>query len=118
MGAYRAAFGQLPDNGGFDYWVGTLQESQCIGWSQVNAQATNIVWSFMLSYYSPSRTHRQFVGDLYDVFYQRAPDLGGFNYWSSQLETGARDRTNVLQQFLGPEWVQRVNAMAAEPCIP
>jgi hypothetical protein len=117
IAGFRAAFGQLPDNGGFDYWVGTVRTGQCQGWSQAYGAANNIVYSFMLSYYNPARTHRQFVADLYDVFYQRAPDLGGFNYWSSQLETGARTRTDVLQNFMGAEWTQRVDQIYAAGCL-
>ena len=114
MDAYRAAFARLPDSDGFVYWRGTIRTAQCNG--TVNSAASYLINTFFggAEYAGRARTNRQFIADLYDVFFRRGPDVGGFNYWSGQLDAGSLTRQGVINAFYGStEWVNRVNAIAA-----
>jgi hypothetical protein len=59
------------------------------------------------------------VGDLYNAFLRRGGDNAGVQFWISQLNTGARTRQNVRQQFIAStEFSARVNAIIAQGCLP
>jgi hypothetical protein len=55
---------------------------------------------------------------MHGLLFRRAPDAGGFNWWTSQLDTGAMSRTDVLNSFFGSaEWQARINQIAAAGCL-
>ena len=125
MAGYRAAFIRLPDNAGFEAYRDALREAQCQGATQVNSTAMTFVNTLFNSAEYNNRNpnqqqnQRRFVSDIYDVFFQRAPDVSGFNFWSGELEAGRWTRQGVINYFFGSqEWIARRNEIAAEPCIP
>jgi hypothetical protein len=124
MDFYRGLLSRLPDGGGFNYWVGQFRTAQCAGASAagaVYAQADSISGSFMNGgeYFARNRTNAQFVGDLYNAFLRRGGDLGGVQFWIDQLDTTARTRDQVRQQFIASaEFNARVNAIIAQGCLP
>ncbi len=117
---YRGVLSRLPDTGGFNFWVQQFRTAQCQGASQVVAQADAISNAFLASaeYAARARTNSQFVGDLYNAFLRRGGDLGGVQFWISQLAGGAT-RNAIRAQFLAsPEFQGRVSAIIAQGCLP
>jgi len=116
---YRGLLARLPDSGGFTYWVGQFRSAQCQGAAQVTAQAESISSAFATSgeYAARGRTTAQYVGDLYNAFLRRGGDLDGVKFWINQIDSGARTREQVRQQFVAsPEFSGRVQAVINQGC--
>lgn len=119
MDAYRAAFMRIPDSPGFIHWRGTISTAQCNGTVHTAASALISIFFGSPEYLARGRSNRQYVADLYDVFFRRAPDVAGFNYWVAELDALARTRQGVIDAFFGSvEWTDRVNAITAAGCQP
>lgn len=117
---YRGLLGRLPDTGGFNHWVGQFRSAQCAGAGAVYTQVEAISVAFAESgeYAARNRSNAQFAGDLYNSFLRRAGDLAGVQYWISQLDTAARTRSKVRQDFIASaEFTNRVNAIIAQGCL-
>ncbi len=119
---YRGLLGALPDDGGFNYWLGLFRTAQCQGGAAVNAQVETISSAFANSpqYANRARSNAQFVGDMYNAFLRRgaAGDLAGVQFWINQIATGARSRENVRQAFVAsPEFQSRVAAVINQGCL-
>jgi len=119
---YRGLLGVLPDNTGFNYWLGLFRTAQCQGGSAVNTQVETISSAFANSteYTNRGRTNAQYVGDLYNAFLRRgAPgDNAGVQFWINQIATGARSRANVRQAFVAStEFQSRVAAIINQGCL-
>jgi len=119
---YRGLLGELPDDGGFNFWLQPFRTAQCQAGAAVNAQVERISSEFANSpqYLNRARTNAQYVGDLYNAFLRRGADgdLAGVQYWISQITSGARSRENVRQEFVAsPEFQARVAAIIAQGCI-
>ena len=99
-------------------WRGTVRTGQCNG--NTYGASDNVIYTFFTTaeYSNRARSNRQFMADLYEVYFRRAPDTGGFNYWTSQLDTGAMSRIDVMNTFFGtPEWQSRINDIASAGCV-
>jgi DNA-binding beta-propeller fold protein YncE len=121
MDFYRGLLGRLPDNGGFNNWVGAFRAAQCQGAAQVAATAEQISQSFTGSteYASRNRTNAQFVGDLYNAFLRRGGDLNGVLFWIGRLDSQAMTREQVRSNFAASgEFQGRVSAVANAGCLP
>ena len=117
---YRGLLSRLPDDGGFASWVAQFRAAQCSGAGAVYTTVESISSGFAggAEYASRNRTNAQYVGDLYNAFLRRGGDLGGVQFWISQLAWGAT-RSAIRQQFIAsPEFTNRVNAIIAEGCVP
>ncbi|MBK8321692.1 MAG: DUF4214 domain-containing protein [Betaproteobacteria bacterium] len=117
---YRGLLSRLPDDGGLASWVSQFRSAQCAGAGSVYNTVESISSSFANGgeYASRNRTNAQYVGDLYNAFLRRGGDLGGVQFWISQL-TGGATRSSIRQQFIAsPEFTNRVNAIIAEGCMP
>ena len=120
MDFYRGVLSRLPDSSGFLYWVQRFRTAQCQGSAALIAEVEAISSAYMNSveYLGRNRSVPQFVGDMYNAFLRRGGDLAGVQYWIQQLESGARSRENVRQQFLAsPEFTARVNAIVQQGCV-
>jgi hypothetical protein len=120
MDFYRGLLSRLPDDGGFNYWVGRFRAAQCLGAGAVYAEVEAISSGFADSpeYAARNRSNGQFVGDLYNSFLRRGGDLDGVNYWVGQLAAGARTRGNERQAFITtPEFSARVQAIINQGCL-
>lgn len=125
MDLYRGILGVLPDSGGFNYWMGQIRAAQCQGAAAVNTSVSTIAEGFLTSAeYSQrevarpaaERTKRH-IGDLYNAFLRRGADLGGYQYWAGQIDTGARTRAQVRAEFIkSPEFQGRVGQVIAAGC--
>lgn len=119
MDFYRGVLSRLPDSSGFLYWVQRFRAAQCLGSGALIAEVEAISSAYTSSaeYLGRNRSVAQFVGDMYNAFLRRGGDLAGVQYWMQQIQSGARTRENVRQQFLAsPEFSARVNAVLQEGC--
>jgi ELWxxDGT repeat protein len=120
MDFYRGLLGRLPDNDGFNYWVGRFRAAQCAGSAAVYEEVESISSGFLHSpeYGARGRNDGDFVGDMYNAFMRRGGELSGVQYWTSQLAQGRRDRDGVRRTFLAStEFASRVAAVVAQPCL-
>ncbi len=121
MDFYRGLLARVPDATGFNFWLQKFRTAQCVGAAEVAAAAESISSGFTGSaeYLGRGRTTGQYVGDLYNAFLRRGGEPAGVQYWIDQIDTGARTREGVRQQFVAsPEFGARVAAIVAEGCLP
>ncbi|MCM2266003.1 MAG: DUF4214 domain-containing protein, partial [Desulfuromonadales bacterium] len=91
---YFAYFLRIPDYGGLMYWVDRYAQGTTQAEISDNFAASA---EFQQSYGSLSNA--QFVGLIYQNVLGRAPDAGGLAYWTSQLDTSARTRGQVMAEL-------------------
>lgn len=124
---YRGILSRLPDSGGFNFWLGKIRTAQCQGAGAVSTEVSNMALQFFYSaeYGNieaarvPAQRIPRHVGDLYNAFLRRGPELSGYQYWIDQINTGARTRDDVRNNFVSsPEFQARVNAVIAQGCMP
>lgn len=95
---YMDILDRTPDASGLDYWSDELEEKR---------QTPTQVIKFFLT--SPEFKNRKlsdeaFLAILYQVFFDRAPDRAGYNYWLNELKNG-KTRESVIDGFVGSkEW--------------
>jgi hypothetical protein len=119
MDFYRGLLWRLPDSGGFGFWIQQFRSAQCEGANKVYAQVDAISRAFAegAEYTGSRRSNAEFVGDLYNAFLRRGGDLSGVRFWISELNSGARTRSQVRQAFLASrEFSVRVAKVAALGC--
>lgn len=59
---------------------------------------------------TPLNDNTEFVKQVYQDFLNRQPDTDGLNYWVGQLEAGAFDRSELVEQYLlSPEFGETVS---------
>lgn len=92
---YQAAFGRVPDEGGFGFWLNARD-------SGINL--TSIAHDFLnspefLRLYGSDLSNAQFVTQLYANVLHRAPDEGGFRFHLNDLTVVGQSREHVLLNF-------------------
>jgi hypothetical protein len=119
MDFYRGAFGRLPDDDGFRYYVGQLRAAQCQGADAVSANAQSMAAAFFASgeYANRQRANAGYASDLYNTFMRRGADLDGITSWIHALDGGTTTRDAMLGQFASSaEFANRVQAVVAAGC--
>lgn len=92
---YQAAFDRTPDAGGLGYWIGVLDR----GTSLRDVAAGFMQGAeFAALYGSSNPDNVAFVTRLYQNILHRAPEQGGFAYWTDTLNKGA-DKAEVMAAF-------------------
>lgn len=117
---YRGLLSRLPDSMGFNYWLGVFRTAQCSGESAIASEVEAISSAYANSseYAARNRTNAQYVGDLYNAFLRRGGDVAGVRFWIGQIDTGARTRSKVRQDFIAsPEFSARVSRIMAQGCL-
>lgn len=102
---YRAILRRAADSGGKSYWDSEAARVQALG-VNVNEVWFALAGSFFSSaeYVSQNRDSTGYVTDLYNTFFNRAPDAGGLDYWKGLLDQGM-PRDVVLSSFMfSPEF--------------
>ncbi len=102
---YQAIFRRAPDASGSTYWTGEAARMSALG-----VDVKEVWFAMALSFFSSAeylsfgRNNSDYVSDLYNTFYNRAPDAGGLAYWTGQLAQGT-PREIVLASFMfSPEF--------------
>jgi hypothetical protein len=117
MDFYRGLLARLPDDGGFNFWVGRFRDRAVPGPGGDHGEVEAISSAFALSASTPARnrTNAQYVGDLYNAFLRRGGDLGGVQFWIRHAQPARQTREQVRVQFKNsPEFQARVNAIIAQ----
>jgi hypothetical protein len=102
---YQAALNRAPEPSGKSFWESEASRMVSLG------ADINEVWYVMATYFfnsaeysSYNKTDTQFVTDLYNTFFNRAPDAGGLAFWVGQIG-GGMPRQVVLSSFMfSPEF--------------
>ena len=89
---YELVLGRTPDSGGLNDWVTQLNSGTRSG--------TDIANGFFNSAEFNNRdvSDSEFIEILYNAFFNRPADQGGYNDWMSQLQDGAT-RQNIIDGF-------------------
>ncbi len=109
---YRAILRRAPDAAGKAFWDGEAARVQALG------LGANEAWyamsgSFFTSaeYLALARDDDGFVTDLYNTFFNRAPDAPGLAFWTGLL-AGGMPREVLLASFMfSPEFVSFTQAI-------
>ena len=110
---YGGALGRVPDLGGFLWWDNQIET----GNRDVELMTRGFVWSpEFLSFFPGARrpddiSNEDFITHMYENIFGRSPDAGGFAFWVGELESGRRDKANVvLSMTSSDEYVQLTSA--------
>ena len=106
---YRAAFDRTPDNLGLSVNVDAIEDRGLSFKELANAFLQSAEFAAV---YGSAVTTADFVNLLYDNVLDRSPDEAGFNGWSSLLNDGLLDRTDVLIGF--SDSPENINAVVSE----
>src|SRR6185503_15611958 len=91
---------RAPDQGGHDFWESEAARVAGLG-ANVNETwyAMAITFFGSAEYANFARDNTQYVTDLYNTFFNRAPDQGGLDFWLNNMAQGM-PRESVLVSFL------------------
>lgn len=101
---YTAGLGRETEQGGFEFWVNEYMRSRY----SLYRMAMFFTQSdeFARSFGQPS--NREFVEIMYRNVLDREGEMGGIDFWTSELDSGRRDRATILLNFAeSPENIQR-----------
>jgi len=97
---YWAILGRAPDPSGTAFWASQVTQMQALGVDVKEVYRVMAIQFFNSREYSSLATsNTQYVSDLYETFFTRAPDASGLAYWTGQLASGL-PRSVVLLSFL------------------
>lgn len=108
---YKAAFARTPDNDGLKFWIGELDE----GVTLLQAAGGFVASAEFKSLYSGATTNQGIVQKFYQNVLGRDGEAGGVNYWTSELNSGAKSTAEVLADFsASPENVAGVAPLISD----
>lgn len=91
---YFAYFLRIPDYDGLNYWIGRFRGGDSLdGISNFFAQSAEF------NNTNGALDNAQFVDRIYQNVLGRAPDPGGRAFWIDELNSGRRNRGQVMLQF-------------------
>ncbi|MBI5676014.1 MAG: DUF4214 domain-containing protein [Nitrospirae bacterium] len=119
---YRSLLSRLPDDGGFNYWLGQMQTAQCNGDPQAIRDLTlQIALLFLNSqeYADRNTSNSEYIEDLYNGILRRGAELSGYLYWLGELNGGTYTRAEMMQLFVdSAEFQARVQQVIDAGCSP
>ncbi len=109
---YRSILRRAPDAGGKAFWEGEAVRMQAIG-ANVNETWYSMAGAFYTSaeYLAFARDDTGFVTDLYNTFFNRAPDAGGLSFWTGQLAAGMPREVALASFIFSTEFVNFTQAI-------
>jgi len=90
---YVAYFHRSPDPAGLAYWFKSIYTSEYS--LRTIAERFTFEQEYVQAYPS-TLANREFVNKIYQNLFDRAPDSAGWDYWSGQLDSGARPRSGFI----------------------
>lgn len=90
---YQECLFRTPDQAGLNYWVNALQT----GTITANTLAEGFIFS--QEFINSNQSNEEFLTIMYQAFFNRQPDQGGYNYWLSALYSGM-SRADILVGFV------------------
>ncbi|HET9650744.1 MAG TPA: DUF4214 domain-containing protein, partial [Usitatibacter sp.] len=102
---YESILRRAPDAGGAAFWASEADRMVSDG-ANVNETWYALAMQFFFSpeYLALNRDNTGFVTDLYNTFFNRAPDAGGLNFWVGQLNTGLPREVALAGFMFSPEF--------------
>jgi DNA-binding beta-propeller fold protein YncE len=97
---YQSILRRAPDAGGREFW-----EAEAARVAQLGADVSEVWYALAMTFYTSAeyasfnRTDTAYLTDLYETFFNRAPDAAGLSYWNGQLAQGM-PREMVLVAFM------------------
>ena len=90
---YKLGLDRIPEQAGLDYWVENLYTGELTG--------AQMARSFLLSeeFLEKTSDNEVFVETLYKIFFDRASDLAGKEYWMTTIEQG-ESKSNIIEAFI------------------
>ncbi|MGH9943950.1 MAG: DUF4214 domain-containing protein [Pyrinomonadaceae bacterium] len=110
---FNFVLNRAPDSGGLAAWDTVLRTGYAQGPAAFLQAAKDTAAGFFDSpeYANRNRANRDFVSDLYKAYLNREPDTGGWDQWTSALDSGA-SRAVVRAGFAdGVEFSNRVTGL-------
>lgn len=118
---YLKVLGREADQGGLFFWVNRFRSAQCHSPGTMLQVARELAGGFFNSdefLQKNNGNHQDYVVRLYRAILQREPDSGGLNFWTNELVSGRRSRTNVLDAFVySPEFQNVAQNLASAGCM-
>ena len=103
---YQSILNREPDTAGKAFWQGEAARLSGLGAN------INETWFVMSGYFfnSPeylaaAKSDAAFVTDLYNTFFNRAPDVSGHAYWTGQIASGLPREVVLFSFMFSPEFV-------------
>jgi hypothetical protein len=97
---YQAILNRAPDSPGLNYWQGEAARLASLGVDASEALFVMAGYFFnSAEYLAAGKGDAAFVTDLYNTFFNRAPDGSGLGFWVGQIQ-GGLPREVVLFSFM------------------
>ena len=95
--SYFGAMGRLPDEGGYNWWLGEIET----GRHTLNSMAAGFIDSSEFKALSDSDnsgviSNEEFILHMYNGVFGRDPDAGGLAWWVGQLDTEAKTQPDAF----------------------
>ena len=95
--SYFGALGRLPDEGGYNWWLGEIEA----GRHTLNSMAAGFIDSSEFKALSDSDnsgeiSNEEFILHMYNGVFGRDPDAGGLAWWVGQLDTEAKTQPDAF----------------------
>lgn len=91
---YVATFNRAPDSEGLSYWTNIsglkLSEIASSFFDQTETKAL----------YPEGTSNRNFISSVYQNLFNRTPDIAGWDYWETELNTGAYSKNLFIQTVI------------------
>ncbi|HEY6801272.1 MAG TPA: DUF4214 domain-containing protein, partial [Agromyces sp.] len=102
---YRSILRRAPDAGGKTFWEGEAVRVSGLG-TNVNETWFAMAQSFYSSteYAAFNRANAAFVTDLYNTFFNRAPDSAGLDFWVNNLASGMPREVGLAEFMFSAEF--------------
>lgn len=89
---YKAAFARTPDAGGVGFWISQMDK----GASLLDVAQAFLTQKEYQDAYSPTLSNRELVGKYYQNILGRAPEQGGWDFWTGVLDRKDASVAQVL----------------------
>ncbi|HET9650925.1 MAG TPA: DUF4214 domain-containing protein, partial [Usitatibacter sp.] len=102
---YRSILGREPDAVGLAFWDSEAARLAALGADP--REVYYVMANFFFNspeYLAANKTDEQFVTDLYETFFNRAPDAGGLAFWTGQITAGTPRYVVLLFFMFSPEF--------------
>jgi cyclophilin family peptidyl-prolyl cis-trans isomerase len=109
---YIAFFNRVPDAEGMIYWIGTIKEegrtieqlADNFYTSAINPEVSDITG------YTASMSTEQFIRKIYkNVLGRDEVDQKGLEYWTKEIESGAKSRGNLIRDIINAAHGSKAN---------
>ena len=115
---YRSILRRAPDAGGKAYWESEAGRMQSLG-ANVNETWYAMAGAFYASaeYLAFGRDDAGFVTDLYNTFFNRAPDAAGLAYWTGLLGGGLPREVALVSFMFSAEFTTFTQAIFGSSAV-